>query len=139
MIWEITKKRIAEIQTIVGKADLTGENKTIVDLPAQYAPEWTPGTTYAAGRVVTHNGIKYLVTNSVTAQEHYPPDMENGAMLAVYKPYQRPYDCDWMYGEYCEVGYTRWDDGVLYRAIQDPGANIYAPSQVPAVWEVVDV
>lgn len=138
MIWEITKKRIAEIQTIVGKADLTGENKTIVDLPAQYAPEWAPGTTYAAGRVVTHNGIKYLVVNSVTAQDHNPPDMENGAMLAVYKPYQRPYDCNWMYGEYCEVGYTRWDGGVLYRAIQDPGANIYAPSQVPAVWAVAN-
>lgn len=84
--------------------------------------------------MVTYNGVKYLVMNAVTAQAHYPPDMENGAMLAVYKPYQRPYDCDWMYGEYCEVGYTRRDGGVLYRAIQDPGANIYAPSQVPAIW-----
>ena len=138
MIWESTKKRLAEIQTVMSRADLSGEDKTIIELPAQYAPEWAPGTTYAAGRVVMHNGIKYLVVNSVTAQEHYPPDMENGAMLAVYKPYQRPYDCDWMYGEYCEVGYTRWDDGVLYRAIQDPGANIYAPSQVPAVWAVAN-
>lgn len=138
MIWDSTKKRLAEIQTVMSRADLSGEDKTIIELPAQYAPEWAPGTTYAAGRVVTHNGIKYLVANSVTAQEHYPPDMENGAMLAVYKPYQRPYDCDWMYGEYCEVGYTRWDDGVLYRAIQDPGANIYAPSQVPAIWAVAN-
>lgn len=138
MIWDSTKKRLAEIQTVMSRADLSGEDKTIIEPPAQYAPEWAPGTTYAAGRVVTHNGIKYLVANSVTAQEHYPPDMENGAMLAVYKPYQRPYDCDWMYGKYCEVGYTRWDDGVLYRAIQDPGANIYAPSQVPAIWAVAN-
>lgn len=138
MIWESTKKRLAEIQTVMSRADLSGEDKTIIELPAQYAPEWAPGTTYAAGRVVTHNGIKYLVVNSVTAQAHYPPDMENGAMLAVYKPYQRPYDCDWTYGEYCEVGYTRWAGGVLYRAIQDPGANIYAPSQVPAIWAVAN-
>lgn len=139
MIWESTKKRLAEIQTVMGKADLTGEDKTIVELPAQYAPDWTPGETYAAGRVVAYKGIKYLIINGITAQAHYPPDMENGAMLAAYKPYQQPYDCEWMYGEYCEIGYTRWDGGVLYRAFADPGANIYRPSMVPAVWEVADV
>lgn len=137
-IWESTRKRIAEIQSVMKKSDLTGENETIIELPSQYCPTWTPGEKYKPGRLVELNGVKYLIINEVTAAKHQPPDMANGAMLAIYKPYQGKYGYNWIYGEYCEVGYTRYDNGVLYRAIQDPNANIYPPSAVPAVWEVAE-
>lgn len=137
MIWESTKKRIAEIQTIMRNANMSEESATIIDVPADYCPEWTPNTAYKQGQVVAYNGIKYLLMQDTTSVAHYPPNMPYGAMLAVYKPYQGKYNYDWLYGEYCDVGYTRYDNGVLYRAIQNPNANIYPPSAVPSVWEVV--
>ena len=130
--------RLAEIQVLSAHADMTGEDDVIIDLPVDYCPEWADGMVLTAGRLAAYNGVKYLLLQSTTAQEHYPPDMPNGAMLSVYKPYQGRERYTWMYGEYCEVGFTRYDGGVLYLAIQDPGANIFPPSQVPAVWEVAE-
>lgn len=58
-------------------------------------------------------------------------------MLAIYQPYQGKQGYQWVYGEYTEIGFTRYHNGVLYKAVQDPNANIYSPDQVPAIWEVV--
>ena len=136
-IWESTQKRIEEIRTLTKHSDMSEESGVIVDLPSQFCPEWVAGEAYVAGQLVAYNGVKYLILQPVTAQEHYPPEMSNGAMLAIYKPYQGREGNAWLYGEYIEIGFTRYDNGVLYRAIQDPGANIFPPSQVPAVWETV--
>lgn len=129
--------RLADIQTLAAHADMTGEDETIIDMPAEYCPEWVDGMALKAGQPVRYKGIKYLVQQPVSAQAHYPPDMPDGAMLSIYKPYQGKHGYEWLYGEYCEVGFTRYDGGVLYVAVQAPGANIFRPSEVPAVWEVV--
>lgn len=132
-----TEARLDGIRELTASADLTDKHKTIVGMPPRFCDEWTPGMELKKGRLVELNAVKYLVVNDVTAQAHYPPDMPNGAMLSVYKPYQGKYNYTWVYGEYCEVGFTRYEDEVLYRCIADPNANIYPPSQVPACWEVV--
>lgn len=137
-IWESTKKRLAEIQQLAGHADMSGEHETIVDIPPDFCPEWTPGMELKAGQLVSRNAVKYLVLQPTTAMEHQPPDMANGAMLAIYKPYQGRERYTWLYGEYTEVGFTRYEDEKLYVCTSDPGANIYPPSQVPACWEVVE-
>lgn len=139
MIWESTKKRLAEIQKLAGRSDMIGEDETIVEMPPDYCPAWEAGAELRAGQLVTYKGIKYLVLQAVTAQGHQPPDMENGAMLAIYKPYQGKEGYEWVYGEYCDIDYTRYYNGELYKAIQNPNANIYQPDQVPAVWEKVTV
>ena len=137
MIWGATKKRLAEIQTIMRNADMSEESATIIDIPVDYCPDWVADTKYKQGQVVSYKEIKYLLMQDTTSAAHYPPNMPNGAMLAIYKPYQGKLGYNWLYGEYCDVGYTRYDNGVLYRAIQNPNANIYPPSALPAVWEVV--
>ena len=131
-------ERLAEIQSLAAHANMTGEDKAIVSMPVSYATPWEDGLRFGVGRLLSYKGIKYLTVQEATAQAHYPPDMPNGAMLSVYKPYQGKHGYNWLYGEYIEVGFTRYEDGVLYRAYQDPGANIFPPSQVPAVWEVVE-
>lgn len=130
--------RLDGIRLLTGAADLIGEDDAIIGLPVNFCPEWTAGAAYKAGRLVAYGGVKYLILQNVTAAQHYPPNMPDGAMLSVYKPYQGKHGYDWLYGEYCEIGFTRLHAGVLYRAIQDPGANIFPPDQVPAVWEIVD-
>lgn len=134
---ESVTKRITGIREVVAAADLTEKHETIVDMPVRFCAEWMPGMELAKGRLVEYNAVKYLVLQPVTAQEHQPPDMANGAMLAVYKPYQGRERYTWLYGEYTEVGFTRYDGAELYVCTADPGANIYPPSQVPACWEVV--
>lgn len=134
---ELVEQDLDAVAAVAAKADLTGENELILDMPTEYCAEIVWGTQYPKGRLLAYKGVKYLVMQPVTAAEHQPPDMENGAMLAIYKPYQGRAGYKWIYGEYCEVGFTRFDGDVLYRAKSDPGANIYPPSLVPAVWEAV--
>ena len=134
---ESAAARVADIRVLTATADLTNEPKVIIDMPPNFCVEWNPGTTYRQGQLVSYNAVKYLILQTVTAQDHQRPDMANGAMLAVYKPYQGRERYTWLYGEYTEVGFTRYEDEVLYRCIADPNANIYPPSQVPACWEVV--
>lgn len=134
---ESTAARVADIRVLTATADLTEKPDVIINMPPSFCDEWKPGMELKKGRLVEYNAVKYLLVNDVIAQEHYPPNMPNGAMLSVYKPFQGKYNYTWVYGEYIEVGCTRYEDEKLYRAIQDPGANIYPPSQVPAVWEVV--
>ena len=135
---ESVEKRLENIREIVGAADMTEKHAVIVDTPPMYCAEWTPGAEYKRGQLVALNAVKYLLLQDTVAQAHYPPDMPNGAMLAIYKPYQGKERYTWLYGEYCEIGWTRYDGADLYRAIQNPGANIYAPSVVPAIWEKVE-
>lgn len=130
--------RLGEIQTLAAKADMTGEDAVIVDLPPDYCPEWAAGSHYDTGKLRRYGNVKYLVMQGVDALEAYPPNMPDGAMLAIYKPYQGRYGYDWLYGEYTEVGFTRYENGVLYVCTGDPGANIYPPNQVPACWEVAE-
>lgn len=129
--------RLAEIQALVAHADMAGEDDIIVSLPVTYAAPWEPGKSYQRGRMVAYKGVKYLLQQDATAQEHYPPDMPNGAMLAVYKPYQGKHGFEWLYGEYCKEGFTRRENGVLYVCTAHPNANIFPPSQVPACWQIV--
>lgn len=137
-IWESTKKRLECIRVLTATADLTNEPKVIVDMPPNFCVEWEPGHTYKQGQLVSYNAVKYLILQTVTAQDHQRPDMANGAMLAVYKPYQGRERYTWLYGEYCEVGFTRYEDADLYYCKADPGANIYPPSQVPACWDKIN-
>ncbi len=126
-----------KIAQLVKLANLSESPETILDLPSQYAPEWASylGGVVSTGTLVAHNGIKYMVLQTVSPIESQAPD--NTGMLAIYKPYQGKYDYDWVYGEYCELGFTRYHNGVLYKAIQNPNANIYSPDQVPAIWSQI--
>lgn len=133
-----TEARLSDIWALSSHADMTGEDKAIVDMPPMYCARWEPGMELKQGQLVEHNAVKYLLLQNTTAMAHYPPDMPDGAMLSVYKPYQGREHYTWLYGEYIEVGFTRYEGAVLYRAYQDPGANIFPPSQVPACWEVVE-
>lgn len=134
---EMVEEDLNAVAAVAAKADLTGENDLILDMPTEHCAPWIVGETYAAGHLRAYDGVKYLIMQPVNAAEHQPPNMPNGAMLAIYKPYQGREGYNWVYGEYCEAGFTRYDNGVLYRAKSDPGVNIYPPSAVPAIWETV--
>lgn len=115
-------------------------NSDILDMPTGYVPEWVAGKQYAAKNLCLHNGVKYLVMQPVTAQAHQPPNMPNGVMLAIYKPYRDSGRYPWLYGEYCERGFERSDVGYWWRlTAADAGANIYPPSVVPAIWSKLEV
>ncbi len=132
---ELVEEDLEAVAAVAAKADLTGENALILDMPTDHCAAWKVGETYKTGFLRSYDGVKYLIMQPVTAAEHQPPDMPNGAMLAVNKPYQGREGYAWIYGEYCEAGFTRYEGDVLYRAKSDPGANIFPPSQVPAVWD----
>lgn len=129
---------LAEIRKL--SANYTYDNATdIDDAQPNYCQQWADviGETLTMGALVVKNGTKYHVMQTHTAQEIYPPDGEG--VLSLYQAYRGAQSQVWVYGEYSEVGYIRIDPdtGLEYVAIQDPVANIYAPSEVPSVWEVV--
>lgn len=135
---ESVAKRLENIREIVGNADMTEKHSTIVDMPPMYCEEWKAGAEYKKGRVVEFNAVKYLLIQNTVAQAHYPPDMPNGAMLSIYKPYQGKERYTWLYGEYIEEGWTRYDGADLYRCYNDPGVNVNPPHLTPAHWEKVN-
>lgn len=123
------------ISRVMGSAVYT-VNEDILEMPPGFIPDWTPGQLYKANNLCMHNGIKYLIIQPVTAQAHQPPDMPNGVMLSIYKPYRDNKRYPWMYGEYCERGFERSDAGYWWRlTAADAGANIFQPSYVTAIWE----
>ncbi len=109
------------------------EPQDILRMPDQFVTEWQAGVQLGAGRVVLHEGVKYLVLQAVATLESQLPS--DTGMLAVYKPYTDASCKEWIYGEYVESGWQRVFDGVTYTAIQDAGANIFSPDLVPAIWE----
>ncbi len=127
---------IAQEKRIYAKTNMTGEHDIICTRQPEMFPRWADlvGTLVNAGTVVVDNGIKYLTMQAVTPVASQPPSTTG--MLAVYKPYRDGDVYPWLYGEYVQQGWRRTVGDVTYTAIQDPGANIYSPEQVPAVWEV---
>ncbi len=128
-----------KIMRLVQLANLSESPDVILDLPNQYATEWSSyiGKVISVGTLVTHKDVKYMVLQTVTPIESQSPDMQG--MLAIYKPYQGRDNYPWVYGEFTEIGFTRYHNGKLYKAIGDPNANIYSPDQVPAIWsEITD-
>ncbi len=130
MILEQAFERKRQIQDITARANLSGQNQLILDVPADFAPEWQPDKDYTAGKLLSYNGVKYLVIQAVRSLLVYPPDMSGGAMAAIYKPYQGGYGYEWLAYEYTEVGFTRFWNGKLYECISPPNANNFPPDTV---------
>ena len=100
------------------------------------------GETLYAGCIRSYDGTDYLVVAAqVIAMEYQPPDMPNGAMLAVYTPLPRMGSNGyylWRYGEQItSAGVRREDQGKLWQTLQGAGANIFRPSEVPAIWQLI--
>lgn len=113
-----------------------------IALPPALYREWT-GTgmgAIAAGEIVRYSDTLYRCPSGVTAPlDHQKPG--GAGMLAVYAPIRPGTEgqvLPWVYGEALEIGAKRIDptDGKTYEAIQKPGANIYEPHIVPAIWRL---
>lgn len=110
----------------------------ILEAQPIYCAQWEDvvGTQVLIDTLVAKDGTKYLVMQTHTASNDYPPDSEG--VLALYQAYRSGDLMEWLAGEYAVTGYQRSWDGVDYVAIQDAGANIYSPDAVPAIWEVME-
>jgi|GEM_PF-6330066 len=127
------------LQTLSANA-FVNDPPALLDMPAVAFDELVVDGNYTAGHVGLWNGVKYLCRQNVLLQAHQPPDMANGAMLAIWQPFQDKGKHPWLYGEYVERGFQRQDplDNEWYVLNADnAGANIYPPSQVPAIWKKV--
>ncbi len=114
-----------------------GSYEQILDIPYKLIDDWVPGRTYKSGQLVLKDGVKYLVLqDNITAMAHQPPDLPDGAMLAVYKPFRDVTGVyEWLYGEYCPKNCKRTWGGKLYIVKQtEAGANIFPPPMLPAIW-----
>ena len=103
-------------------------------------PEWSAGRAYQAGDIVRQADVLYKVLQAHTSQAHQPPS--GAGMLAVYAPIQPPAEpgvvLPWVNGETgLSAGDKRSYNGKVYEAIQAPGANVWTPDSVPAIWKAV--
>ncbi len=146
MKYVTVQERLAEIKKLTSmikfeKAeDIFSTRKTDID-------NWedTIGTLLQMGRLIIHDGIKYLVMQTVTPTISQKPN--DIGMYAIYRPYRGKQTAEWLIGEYVEKGWIRTlttevDDTIVtksYTAIQNPNTNIHAPSLVPSIWEEIIV
>ncbi len=132
---------------IYATANFTGNSDIIINRDADMFTDWNDllGVSIPAGTVCYYEGIKYLVIQAVIPIISQPPNATG--MLAIYKPYRDSGIYEWLSGEYVEIGWIRYviseyeDIGVTidrYKAIQDPGANIYSPDLTPSIWEKME-
>jgi hypothetical protein len=113
------------------------DDETLLESAALW-PDWKAGTAYAKEDLVNHAGQLYRAAQAHTAQAHQPPG--SAGMLAVYTPVQAAKGDEilpWVYGEAVSAGDKRLYEGVVYEAIQSPGANIWTPPSAPAIWKKV--
>jgi len=134
---ELEAKRQARVNAALLSAAAPEMDDEIALTIADAWPAWAAGNAYHKGDVVTRSGTLYRVQQAVTAQAHQPPGA--AGMLAVYAPIQLPAAPDqvlpWVYGETgIAVGDKRTHGGKVWEAIQSPGANIWEPPAVPAIW-----
>lgn len=102
--------------------------------------EWAVGVPYAEGTVLRHGDGLYRVVQAHTSQGHQVPGGEG--MLAIYAPVQLPAQdggvLPWVSGEALDIGDRREYNGVVYEVYAPAGVNIWAPSDVPAIFRVVE-
>lgn len=137
------KTELDEIRPAISVASAflaaSGNDEVLLQCAPLY-PVWESDTGYAEGEVLRHGDGLYRVRQTHTSQAHQPPD--GVGMLAVYAPVQAPAPdgevLPWVSGEAgLKVGDKRSYGGKVYECIQAPGANIWTPDTVPAVWKVV--
>lgn len=110
--------------------------------------EWQPGTSYASGYRLVHNGIVYEVQQDVTSLENQPPSTEG--MLAIYRPLsvdpetgeepdgsmEHPFD--FTYGmDVTNGSYYRYE-GKLWLAKADMPACVWVPGTA-GMWQWEEV
>jgi hypothetical protein len=103
-IWEQAHTVRAATQTAVRYLP----DEIAAEQPRTLYDGWAAGATYAKGTLLTWNGRLYRVEQeSVTSQEHQPPDAEG--MLAVYRPIDDQHagtaedPIPWVYGMDCRA------------------------------------
>jgi hypothetical protein len=115
-------------------------DEALANIGAEAFDAWRPGIQYMAGQVLAHAGVLFRVQQAVTAQLHQPPNA--GGMLAVYAPVQMAANpgevLPWVSGETgLAVGDRRGFGDKVWEVLQAPGANIWEPPSVPAIWKEV--
>jgi chitin-binding protein len=104
---------------------------------APTAPAWTPGTTYAVGALVTHNGRVYRCVQAHTSQVGWEPATTPALWVGVVDTSggQTPV---WQPNTGYPTGQVVSYNGRLYRCRQGhtslPG---WEPPNTPALWELV--
>ncbi|MFR9496685.1 MAG: hypothetical protein SNG81_10015 [Rikenellaceae bacterium] len=126
---------IDKYKSLVDSVDFSTHLELAQDIPNTSVRSWESymGETLPIGKMVSYGGHNYVTTTAIQVIDAYTPDVA----INNFQPHQGKYCYTWIYGEYCEIGFTRYHNGVLYEAIQDPGANIYSPNLAPAIWNEV--
>ncbi|MFI3249153.1 MAG: hypothetical protein R3Y39_08520 [Rikenellaceae bacterium] len=126
---------IDKYKSLVDSVDFSTHLELAQDIPNTSVRSWESymGETLPAGKMVGYKGYNYVSITAIQVIDVYAPT------LAVnnYQLYQGKYGYQWISGEYIDLGYTRYYNGVLYTAIQKPSDNIASPDLVPAIWEEV--
>lgn len=104
---------------------------------AGIAAAWDAGKTYDRGELFTYDGKLGFARQIVTASEIYPPFSTGTEALYGVRPAPDangiyPY----VYNMRTEVGMLVRENGVVYKCIGAADPLLYAPSAVPALFEV---
>lgn len=101
-------------------------------------PEWVADDGMEeTGHISRYNGMAYQCINAIQRYEHYAPDIATNN----YNPYPAP-DADgifpYVYGMGVSIGMREKYNGIVYTAIQAMTKQINPPSDLPAIFNIVE-
>jgi hypothetical protein len=131
----------ATLTEIVQNTSFNLNRGRILRLPYTLFKKWESGKNYVVNEVLQYEGIKYFTIKAPNSNQNTIPP-SNQSMIDNYRPFTDVDDKEWIYGEYVENGFIRFEDGVAYKAkgITDPVYGFFnktAPSLATQNWEIV--
>ena len=131
----------AQMTEIVQGTSFLQNRNRLLKLPFTLFKKWEAGKSYVTNEVLQHNGIKYFTIKAPNQNQNTIQPSEQ-SMIDNYRPFTDVDDKDWIYGEYVENGFIRFDNGVAYEAcnITDPVnvfKNLTRPAATAANWKKV--
>ena len=132
----------AQMTEIVQNTSFVTDRQRILKLPYTLFKVWKSGYAGVANEILQHKGVKYFTVKKPNAQQALIEPNSPDA-IEIYRPFTDIDDKEWIFGEYIENGWIRYDNGVAYQAygITDP-LNVFMnrvkPSLAPANWKKVN-
>ncbi len=128
------EEKLTQIRVLTLFVSAENRQAILSEIPQNFCTDFDEliGKSVQRGAILQCDGKKYMVMQDTMLTVQNRP-LVSGAS-DIFRLHQGEGMHPWVSGEYCEVGYLRMLEDVIYEAVQDPGANVHSPELNTKVW-----